>query len=72
MAFSSKKRLKIQPPRAKTRRLNNNAEITIAEGCRCSWCGDTLGANDAEPLEHDAVRLICRCGQLILLYEPRP
>jgi hypothetical protein len=59
-------------PRPQTARLNNNAEITITSGIWCPICGDDIRAIDAEPLDDDAVRLICECGHLILQHEPRP
>jgi hypothetical protein len=62
----------VDQPGAATARLSNNAEIMITDGCWCPWCGDSLRVTDAEPLAHDAVRLICRCGHLILQFEPRP
>jgi hypothetical protein len=72
MCSSIENPLNIQPPRTTTLRLTNNAEITILDGMWCSWCGDSIRAVDAEPLENDAVRIICRCGHLVFKFEPRP
>jgi hypothetical protein len=56
-------------PRPTTSRLSNHFEITVTAGCWCPECGENIRAYDAEALDDDGVRLICRCGQLIFSYE---
>jgi hypothetical protein len=58
-----------QPARPTTSRLSNRFEITVTGGCWCPECGETIRACDAEALDDDAMRLVCRCGHLILHYE---
>ena len=62
----------VNAPRPTSSRLSNKFEFTVTAGCWCPECGETLRACDAEPLEDDGVRLICRCGELIFQYEWRP
>jgi hypothetical protein len=59
-------------PRPTSTRLANRFEFAITEGLWCPWCGDTIRVVDAEPLDDDGMRLVCRCGQLILHYELQP
>jgi hypothetical protein len=59
-------------PRPTTSRLNNGFHFTLIEGLWCSWCGENIRSCDAEPLDDDGMRLVCRCGTLILQYGWRP
>jgi hypothetical protein len=59
-------------PRPTSSRLANRFEFTIASGIPCPWCDADIRASDAEALDDDAMRLVCRCGHLILRYELRP
>lgn len=61
----------VNPPRSTRSRLSNRFEITVTDGMWCPWCGETIRAIDAEALDDEAMRLICRCGHLILQYELR-
>jgi hypothetical protein len=61
----------ILQPRPTSTRLANRFEFAIA-GLWCPRCGDTIRVIDAEPLDGDGMRLVCRCGQLILQYELQP
>jgi hypothetical protein len=63
--------LKNVQPRATTSRLENGFRFTISDGLWCPWCGETIRSCDAESLEDDGARLVCRRGHLVLHYEPR-
>jgi hypothetical protein len=58
-----------QSPRPTTTKLSNRFEFTMTDGCWCPECGEPLRAIDAEALDGAAMRLVCRCGHLILKYE---
>jgi hypothetical protein len=58
----------VQPPRRQTLQLGNGVEMTITEGMFCPLCDGAIRVVDAEPLDHGDVRLICRCGYLVLQY----
>ena len=60
-----------QPTRTTTALLANYFEITITDGIWCPECGDTIRAIDAEALDEQAVRLVCKCGHLVLHCRPR-
>jgi hypothetical protein len=63
----------ILQPHPTSVRLSNKFELVISSGMWCAWCGEDIRAYDAEPLDDDGgMRLICRCGHLILQYEWRP
>jgi hypothetical protein len=64
------KNVNVSAPRPTTSRLNNGFNFTITEDMWCGWCGENIRSCDAEPID-DGVRLICRCGRLILQYELR-
>jgi hypothetical protein len=61
----------VNAPRPTVTRLSNGFEFTITAGCWCPECGETIRAIDAEALDGDAMRLVCRCGHLFLQYEMR-
>jgi hypothetical protein len=58
-------------PRPVPTTLSNGYDFTIALGLWCPDCGDDIRSCDAEALDVHAVRLVCRCGQLILQVAPR-
>jgi hypothetical protein len=71
MATSIDKNSNVQL-RATTSRLNNRFELTVTGGIWCPECGDDIRACDAEGLDDDGrMRLVCRCGHLILEHELR-
>jgi hypothetical protein len=49
--------------------LSNGCEFSIAAGMCCPKCGDGVRVIDAEPL-HAGMRVVCRCGFLLVNYEP--
>jgi hypothetical protein len=61
----------VQPARPTTSLLANDFEISIAGGIWCPECGDNIRACDAEALDDGAMRLVCKCGHLVLHYRPR-
>jgi hypothetical protein len=58
----------VNPPRPTPTKLVNGYEFTLADGFVCQ-CGSPIRAIDAEALDGYDMRLLCRCGHLILSYE---
>jgi hypothetical protein len=59
-------------PRPTSTLLSNGFEFAITGGMWCPHCGDDIRSVDAEALDGDgSMRLVCKCGHLVVEYGRR-